>query len=351
MATALNIFTTGTTLANLNNIQVGMFETMRKESNAFKFKSNNADLSKKAGSYEFKRPANSTVKVYGTARTAGKGDALSAPGVVVNLDDPIEVVEEVEDFDIGAFGLEASAFDYVKRRATNHQMSIMAYLGRKFWKEAWLAAVAGDNLHIAPAADTTTYDADLEAIIVDLETTKNDYVDGVNRAQIGGVLYPTEYSKLKTKLNAMYNANFAVDKEEISGINGVALFSELYLPTNVTGVIMAKESIAQPITMAQYSAEQIQLSNAVGFGLFGRQGTKALASDLIHAMIKSDGTHTAIARVAALPSSDISATTFYVTTAASTGYDSADATAYDNFPAGTILTYTTATTTWAVYGG
>ena len=74
MTDALSIYLeNGTTKAYLKNVLAGIFENYQKEALSARFKSKNANLNRAAGSYEFKRFANSTVRDYGTARTAGKG--------------------------------------------------------------------------------------------------------------------------------------------------------------------------------------------------------------------------------------------------------------------------------------
>lgn len=69
----------------------------------------NTDLSGDpvSGSVEAKRFANATSKDYGTARAAGKGDAVKASPVTIVIDQDKEIVEELEEKDI-----KLSAEDY-----------------------------------------------------------------------------------------------------------------------------------------------------------------------------------------------------------------------------------------------
>lgn len=69
-----------------------------------------------SGSVEFKRFENSSAKNYGTARAAGKGDAITVPAITVNLDQNKEIVEECAKKDLDTFG----ATSILKRRAANH---------------------------------------------------------------------------------------------------------------------------------------------------------------------------------------------------------------------------------------
>ena len=344
MANAISIFTSGSTRAELNKIQAGIVANLQKNSNVFRFKSNSANLSQKAGSYEFKRYTNSTSAAYGTARTANKGTQLKVPPVVVNVDTHREIVEEVSGFDADRFGLDASVLSMVNQRKANHEMTLAADTGRAFWAEAWVAAAAAGNIHVGPTS-SDAFDEKLEDVILALETTENNYVRGVDRTLMGGVLAPKQYSRLKTAVNKMYNANFAVADEDLRGINGVALFSELFLPAGAGGIIMARESVAQPLTMEDYAGERIPLSNDYAIELYYDFGTKALAGDLIHGFIPGDGTHTKVSMVDSLPSSGQDAATFYVTKSASASYNPENAISGTNYPAGTVFTY--ASSAWS----
>lgn len=72
---ALSIYIDATTKAKLNEIQAGIVENLQKTGNSMRFKSKNASLEEKAGSYNFKRFKNSSSNTYGTARANGdKGE-------------------------------------------------------------------------------------------------------------------------------------------------------------------------------------------------------------------------------------------------------------------------------------
>ena len=44
---------------------------------------------------------------------------------------------------------------------------------------------------------------------------------------------------------------------------------------------MVKGAVAQPVMTSIYNPKQIELSDAIGFGLFAYKGTKAVTPDLI----------------------------------------------------------------------
>lgn len=319
---ATSIFTDAQgTQAKLNEIQAGIVENLQKSGNSFKFKSQNANLEEKAGSYLFKRFVNSEEKDYGTARTAGAGDKIQAPEITVNVDNDKEIVEEVSKKDADRFGLDASVISLLNKRKINHQSTLKRNIEKDFWKTAFIGALCGDELNmkgqivagISSGANAETVDNQLENSIVKLEKVENKFVNGVDRDFIGGVLDPTVYSKLKSRLNTLHNINFSVEDKELQGINGVVMFSENYLPKKVDYIIMAKESVAQPVIIDEYDCEKIPLSNDYAVELFNSRGTKPLAADLIVVGITLDSTHTKVEIVDELPAdSNIATDTIYI---------------------------------------
>lgn len=317
---AISIFESADTQGKLNEMQAGLIENLQKSGNSFKVKSTNANLTEKQGSYIFKRFVNSQSKTYGTARTAGAGDKLTAPDITVNVDDHKEIIEEVSKFDAERFGVDASVLSVVEKRKGNHQATLKRDTESDFWAEAYRGAVAGDDIGMygqvfagIGAAGATPIDEYLDATnFVSLETVRNKYVNGVERDLIACMLSPKAYSKLKSKVNTMFNANFSVADKELQGINGVVVFNELYLPKKVESITLVKESVAQPLSIDEYTGERIPLSNDIAVELFYDKGTKTLAGDLIVIGIETDVTHTKVAVVEALPTSDIKTDTIYV---------------------------------------
>lgn len=73
---------TNTTLSELYGLVI---ENVQKGIISAALKSQQYTGNPRAGSIEFKRFANATANVYGTARTAGAGDKVTVPPVTVNL--------------------------------------------------------------------------------------------------------------------------------------------------------------------------------------------------------------------------------------------------------------------------
>ena len=232
----------------------------------------NTDLSgtPSAGSVEAKRFVNAASKDYGTARSANKGDQVKAKPVTIAINVDKEIIEEIEEKDVSLYGVDS----VVSRRVANHGKSMTRELERAFFAEA---ASAGSAL----TTDKTAINDKIEALIQQIENTKNEYVDGVDRDMISVVCDTATYGALRTFLDTTANANVGTDAADISRFHGVKVYSTVYLPSGVNAIGMVDGAVAQPVLPTVANPEKIQLSNAIGFGLFYSYGTKAVMPDLI----------------------------------------------------------------------
>jgi phosphoheptose isomerase len=232
----------------------------------------NKDLSGDAssGTMEAKRFSNATAEEYGTARSGGKANKIKAKPVVVALDVNKELIEEVEEKDLRTYGVNG----LIERRVSNQGNSINRLLEREFFKEA---VKEGTKVTLT----ATKIEEMFEEAILKVETTKNDFVDGVERDMINVVCSPEYYGKIRTYLDQGNNANVETDIEEFGRYHGVNVFSSVYLPTGVDFVVMAVGSVAQPVITSIYNPTKIELSDATAFGTFLYFGTKAVTPDLI----------------------------------------------------------------------
>ena len=230
----------------------------------------NVDLSGTpgAGTYEAKRFANKTSNAYGTARAAGAGQYVRALPVPVSVNVDKEIVVEVEQKDVTLYGVDA----LVEREAASAQKAMIRELERAFFTEA---ATHGQ----AFTATAQTTDGIIEELIQSVETVENDFVDGVERDMIAVVCNPATYGALRSYFDAVSHDG---NSESFGTFHGVKVFSSIYLPAGVNAVAMAEGAIAQPVLPTVAPAERIQLSNAIGFGLFYSSGTKVVADDLIY---------------------------------------------------------------------
>ena len=221
-----------------------------------------------AGTYEAKRFANKTSNAYGTARAAREGQAVKAQPVVVSVDTDKEIVVEVEQKDVSLYGVDA----LVQREAASAQKAMVRELERAFFAEA---ATNGQTFTTAK----TDADKVIEDLIQAVETVENQFVDGVERDMIAVVCSPATYGALRSYFDKVEDGG--AHGETIGLFHGVRVYSSIYLPQGVNAIAMAEGAIAQPVLPTIAPAERIQLSNAIGFGLFYSYGTKAVAPDLI----------------------------------------------------------------------
>lgn len=233
----------------------------------------NTDLSGNptSGTVEAKRFANANSAEYGTARTAGKGVAVKAKPVTVAINVNREIVEELEQKDISLYGVDG----VLDRRSRNHVQTLARELERAFFAEAVTAGTA-----VSSAA--TEVQKKIEAAIQQLETTKNDFVDGYDRSMMSVVCTPAVYGALRDFLDVTTNnANVDTAAESIERYHGVRIFSSVYLPAKTEFIVMGDGSVAQPVMPKPYTAEKIPLSEAYAVSLFFYYGTKAVTPDLI----------------------------------------------------------------------
>lgn len=236
----------------------------------------NQDLSgdPTSGTVEAKRFVNASGKAYGTARTAGAGEHIKAEPVVIAINDDTEYIEEVEEKDLKTYGVSG----LIERRTRNHQNALAVELDTKFFAEA-----VNEGTSFTASQEATAIEDEIEEAIQAVETTKNDFVQGVPRNMIEIVMSPAYYGKLRNKINSISNSNNlgVVPNYEQGTFNNVSVYSSVFLPQGINYLVMVDGAVAQPIMTSIYNPEKVQLSDATAFGLFAYKGTKAVTPDLI----------------------------------------------------------------------
>ena len=234
----------------------------------------NTDLSgdPTSGTVEAKRFVNVVGQAYGTARGAGKGNAIKAKPVVIEINDNTEYLEEVEEKDLRTYGVNG----LIERRTRNHQNQLAVELDTKFFAEA-----VSKGAEFTPTK--TDIAEEIEEAIQKVESVKNDFVQGVPRNMIEVVMSPAYYGSLRTKINASGNSlNLVGMANYEEGIyNNTKVYSSAFLPEGTDYIVMVNGSVAQPIHTSIYNPKKVDLSDATAFGLFAYKGTKAVMEDLI----------------------------------------------------------------------
>lgn len=257
--------------ATLAEIYGKVIENLQKTALSTSLKSQAYTGNPISGSVEFKRFVNADPQEYGTARAAGKGSQIIAPPTTVNLDQHKEIIEECSKFDMDTFGVPS----ILARRADSHVATMSAALDREFFATGARVATI-----VTPTA--IAINEMIEEVIQTAETTKTDYVDGVDRALIDVILDPLYYGKMRNFLDTQANPNVDTAAEEFGMYHGVKIYNSTRLPSDCHLLLQVHESIAQPVVVNQYSnPEKIPLSNDYAISLFYDYGTKELTPDLL----------------------------------------------------------------------
>ncbi len=230
---ALNITTNGSTKDKLAESYGKVIEAVQKGALSEQLKNTDYSGDPTSGSVEVNRFKNAESADYGTARTAGNGSALSNSGkVVINIDQDKEIIEEIEGKDVALFGVA----DIVARRVSNHAARMVATLDKAFFKAL---EDAGTEITTTETAIEDIAEAAIQAI----ETTENDWVDGVDREMIYLSLTPAMYGKLRNHIDKAMVQNDA-GQEEVAMFHGVRVFSNTRQTKGIIASVFG--SAAQP---------------------------------------------------------------------------------------------------------
>lgn len=263
---ALNIYIDSTNKDKLAETYGEVIEAVQKGAISEQIKNKNYSGDPTTGSVEIDRFKNATINDLGTARTGGAGVGLKNTGkVTINVDTDKEIVEELAKKDIKLFGLAGMA----EKRKVNHAKRMIAYLDTEFFAEA---EAEGTEVTLSG----TTIQDKLEELILSVETTVNDWVDGVDRDMLVLTVKPSVYSALENYIDSVPNSLTGLTDE---------LFHKVRIYSNhrqtEDAICMIDGAVAQLVTTDEYDAEKIPLSNDIALELFFSKGTKAVMPDLI----------------------------------------------------------------------
>lgn len=273
---SLSLLTTDEGKQTLAERFAGVIENLMKTLVSNRVKNKDLSGTPDSGSVVAKRLANATSKPYGTARTNGKGDKIKDKDVVILIDTDREIVEELEQKDIGL----GTVKDLVNRRTANHPLVMLSELDKKFFEVA-----AEDGIEV-DVSGLTEIEDQLEAIIQECENTKNQFIEGIDRSLMFLTLNTNMYGKVRNKLDKMSRSNIDTTQEEFYAWHGVETVSCVNLPADVEAILMVNGAVAQPIMAEQYGAEKIGLSEAYALELFYHYGTESVTPDLIFVIKK-----------------------------------------------------------------
>lgn len=265
---ALSIYIDDTEKDKLAETYGEVIEAVQKGAISEQIKNKNYSGDPTSGSVEIDRFKNSVVNDLGTARAGGKGDKVKNTGkVTVNISDDKEIVEEIAKKDVRLHGISGMA----EKRKGNHKKRMIAYLDREFF-----GCAEKEGTALTLTADAQTIADKLEELIVSVETTVNDWVDGVDRDMLVITLKPTIYSSILNYIDSVPNSLTGLTDEYF---HKVRIYSNHRQTKDA--ICMIDGAVAQPVVTDEYDAEKIPLSNDIGLELFFSKGTKAVMPDLI----------------------------------------------------------------------
>ena len=268
---ALSINIDANTADKLAEIQGFVIEAIQKGVVSEKMKNTEYSGDPTTGSVEIDRFKNAQVDDYGTARAAGAGKKILNTGkVTININEDKEIVEEIAKKDVKLYGI-ASIMD---KRKKNQALRMIADLDTRFF-----AQMVTDGTEVAGLTTATPLVDNLESIIQSVETTQNDWVDGVDREMIEISVKPAIYGKLLNYIDSVPNPISGLKEDVFHGVKGVKIYSNHRQTKDIICAIHG--AVGQPVTVDDYEPEKIQLSNNYDCSLFYSRGTKAVMPDLI----------------------------------------------------------------------
>lgn len=263
---ALSIYIDNSTADKLAETYGEVIEAVQKGAISEQIKNKNYSGDPSTGSVEIDRFKNATINDLGTARTGGAGDKLKNTGkVTIKVDTDKEIVEEIAKKDIKLYGIDGMA----EKRKDNHIKRMIAYLDTQFFA---CAVSEGTSTTLSG----TTIAEKLEDIIQKVETTTNDWVDGVDRDMLVLSVKPSVYGAILNYIDSVPNS---INGLKDDFFHQVRIFSNHRQTKDV--ICMIDGAVAQLVTTDEYDAEKIPLSNNIALELFFSKGTKAVMPDLI----------------------------------------------------------------------
>ncbi len=265
---AMSIMADATTRDKLAEIQGFVIDAVQKGAVSEKMKNTDYSGDPTSGSVEIDRFKNASVDDYGTARAAGAGKKIINSGkVTININEDKEIVEELAKKDVKLFGIPT----IMEKRKSNQALRMIADLDTRFF-----AQFVTDGTEITGLTTATPLVQNLEMIIQSLETTQNDWVDGVDREMIELSVKPSIYGQLLNYIDSVPNPISGL-KEDV--FHKVKIYSNHRQTKDIICAIHG--AVGQPVTIDEYEPEKIPFSNNYDCSLFYSRGTKAVMPDLI----------------------------------------------------------------------
>lgn len=262
----------------------GIIENVGRRTISSLFKNTRLSGDPQAGTLVAKRFAAAKSEEYGTARAAGKGKPGRGMNVAVDINIDKEIIEEYEEKDIrlgGVPGLLSERKTAITRamvRELDENFFLVA-VGKRKESDGTIGTVDGGT---EVTVTGNTVKERVTEVVMKLHTTKNEFVNGIEKEDIHVSLSPESYEEMRGEIDTVGNANVKTDVAEFGRYHGAWIYSNVHQPEGVEIIAMCTESIAEPVMADEYQAKQIELSNAYAIGMFFHYGCKVVMPDLIY---------------------------------------------------------------------
>lgn len=246
----------------------GVIKNLQKSMLWYKYRNTNIIGDPNAGTVEFKRLSNQVSLEY----IPGNGNASNAMPIVAN---PIQLnmhihrslISRVEGSDVLYYGVEG----LIDRQMENNQRTMNRDFERNFW---------GAGLSYT---SRTEYDADADIVdVIDeainaIESTRNQWVDGVERDELGLILTPALYTSLQKHIDKLPG----IGGKQYDKFHGVEVDTSIYLPNSAKFCVIHKGAIGQLFRVFPDDAGKFPATNTYHFGLIYDLGAVAVEPELI----------------------------------------------------------------------
>lgn len=268
---ALSIYKQDGSKADLKYKFEGIVENISAKTISQNLKNKNLSGSPDAGTFEANRIVNSKINKYGTARKAGEGAKVKIKPIYVYVNQDTEIIHEIEQKDLTMGNIK----DVPARKMANDELSFTRELEKDFFS---VAAGAG---RVFKTETTDTADK-IEEALQAMETTENEFIDGIERDMMTVICNTSEYGKLRKYLDTnVHNSNVDTSVDMFEEFHGAKVTKSIYLPKGVDFIVYVQDAVAQPVRFSMSDIDKIPFSQALEFGAYMYYGTTAVAPDTL----------------------------------------------------------------------
>ena len=256
---ALNIYLSDETKDKLRTDFRGVLENIESKTLAMQLRSTDLSGNPKGGRLIIKKWANFESNPYGTAATAGKGDALVFDPAYIDIDDDREIIKDIERKDAELYDVDA----LVSKTGAKAQKTLDRELDAMFLEYA-----SDEATEYTPGEDETEIIDIFDGAVAQLNNLKNDYIDGVEDEDICVVADAKTYKELRRYLDKVSNPVPNSEEGTVRTIHDIDVYKSSRMPSGTGMLVMIKNIIGLPLLAPNVETEKIKYRNAVSVQYF-----------------------------------------------------------------------------------